>query len=203
MDAKYLLAQSKLKEAQKLLDKVGKKKKKKKKKKHIKGIDKNASRHPYKPINWDNKIKFYATAILATDAVGSDGFVIPTEEIRKIADKYAGMIMPVFNNFQTTKSPIGTSKIDGIDKKDKVTRIISQTTFIVDKNLAEDISNGKYAITYSFLSKNISIKSSGIREINGMQITGISLIPVSDIVDKNCKIIDVYKDQDIDKKLEG
>ncbi len=199
IDARYLLAQSKIREAEKLIASSTKKRNK-----HVaKDIDKNAARHPYQKIDWRNKIKFYVTAIIATNAVGNDKYVVTESALRKVAEKNKGLTMPLFDNFDESKPLLGTAKIDGIEEGRDIIKLVAQATLVVDKDLAENISDGKYAITYAFKTSDMERKTNGTVVINNMEITSISLIPKRDSVDKNCKIIDIYKDQDIDKKLEG
>ena len=211
MDAKYLLAQAKIKEAQKLIHEIEPKSKKDVREKKKRSDKINIARmkaqavHPFKRIDWRNKIKFYATSIVATSSNKcSDKNVFTDESLQRAAHNSHNTTYPIelYDNAHNGDL-IGSARIDGVNKKSNFNTMVAQATIVSKKDIAEKISNGEIVPALTFRILESKMMASGIREIDKIEVLSVSFIPVSDSVDKECKVIDIYKDEDIDKKLEA
>jgi len=194
-DARELLKKAKRKNAKALLRKA-------KDRKKITKAKLKQSVNPYKRISWANAKRYYIYGIVASDNPHPKDNIVYTQDlITQLAQRHRSVdSFPVYYNFDTERL-IGSARLNGVMRDGGRYYLLGAVTVVVPLKFAERMDK-------MYLGLGVSAEKSQIRRttdqklITGGKVISISLISKDKVCDPLCKVNQILKDADIDRRLE-
>ena len=199
LDAKTILYFAKLNK-KKILARIESDKKKKAKndvklyKKLTKGFVKKE--HPFKPMDWGNKKRVHFNAVLATVKVGMDDVKFTESCLNKLYERNRRTQYPVIENFDN-RVILGSGKLDGVINN----HLLCSGTVLITNEFIEKMGKRIYVAPIIRIKK--SRTENDVEIILDGTIEGISFINIASSVDDECRVTNIYSDEEVDNKLEG
>lgn len=160
-------------------------------------LNRKAAKHPFDRINWGDKIKFYANGTIASTSTSTkDNLVFSYDALQRIVEINKHTTYPVFLDGDN-ENPIGIVKLSGLKPVDEAQVLLSGFTFVTAKDIAERLEE------YFPLMCVTNVKSSmqGNKKIVKKCDLKYVILKHKKTYDDYCRFTNIYKDQDIDKRL--